>query len=304
MEKTQGLIAAPYTPFNNAGELNVKLIPAYAAFLKKSGVKGVFVNGTTGEGASLTVNERMECAEAWQAQKDENFRVIIHVGHNSLSVSRELARNSRKINADAIGLIAPSYYKTESLSSLVQVNSHVAGAAPDLPYYYYHMPAMSGAFFPMAQFLEMAEKIIPNLAGIKYTHEDLMEMKLCLEYGGRKFDILHGRDEILLCGLALGATGAIGSTYNYMAPLYVRLMEAFSRSNLAEAGALQYESIKFIQVLIRYGGGVRAGKSFMRAAGLDLGQPRLPVTRLSADEEKHLQEELQGLGFPGNFVQG
>jgi N-acetylneuraminate lyase len=193
----------------------------------------VFVNGTTGEGASMTIKERMDCAEAWQDQKNENFRVIIHVGHNSLSESREMTKHARDIRADAVGLIAPNYYKTESLSSLVEINSHVAEAAPYLPYYYYHMPAMSGAFFPMGKFLEMAENRIPNLAGIKYTHEDLMEMKLCLEYGDRKYDILHGRDEILICGLALGVTGAIGSTYNYIAPLYVRLMQAFSQSKLA-----------------------------------------------------------------------
>jgi len=179
----------------------------------------------------------------------------------------------------------------------VAVNTHVAQAAPDLPYYYYHMPAMSGAFFPMVQFLELAEQSIPNLAGIKYTHEDLMEMKLCLEYGGQKFDILHGRDEILICGLALGVRGAIGSTYNYMAPLYIHLIEAFNKSNLAEANVLQYEAIRIIQVLNKFGGAVKAGKTILRMLGMDFGQPRLPVVPLSAAEEKQLQRELDQLGF-------
>ena len=75
----------------------------------------------------------------------------------------------------------------------------------------------------------------PNLAGIKFTHEDLMDMRLCLEYAGQLYDVLHGRDEILIAGLSIGAKGAIGSTYNYMAPLFVRIMGAFRELDLKQA---------------------------------------------------------------------
>ena len=297
IKKTEGLIAAPYTPYNNKGQLKTELIPAYAKYLKKCGVQGVFVNGTTSEGASLTIDERMRCASVWNTFKEEHFKVMIHVGHNSLKVCHKLAEHAQEINADAIGLISPNYFIPENIAALTAFNAEVAKAAPALPYYYYHMPAMTGVNFPMIDFLKLAEEKIPNLAGLKFTHEDLMDMKLCLEYGDRKYDILHGRDEILICGLVLGARGAIGSTYNYMAPLFLRIMTAFKQSDIALANELQMEAIKIIKVLIKYGGAVKAGKAFMRLVGLDFGNPRLPVLGLSSAEETNLCEELQALRF-------
>ena len=297
MKKTEGLIAAPYTPFDQKGQINTNLIPSYAEYLKKSGVQGVFVNGTTGEGTSLTTEERMICAAEWIKHKGDHFKVIIHVGHNSLPVSIELAAHAENCGADAIGLIAPNFFKPESLSALVSLNAEVAQVAPTLPYYYYHIPALTGANYPMIDFLRLGEEQIPNLAGIKFTHEDLMDMKLCLEYADQKFDILHGRDEILICGMVLGAKGAIGSTYNYISPLFVRILNAIHNTDLTLGNKLQLEAIKIIQVLNKYGGAVKAGKAIMRMVGLDFGNPRLPVIGLSHSEEANLQKELEVIRF-------
>ncbi len=297
IKKTVGLIAAPYTPFDRNGSIHPDIIPKYADYLKKCGVCGVFVNGTTGEGNSLSAEERLSCASAWGRQKSDDFRIIIHVGHDSIAVSRKLAEHALEIGADAVGLMASNFYKPDSLESLVTLNAAVARTVPELPFYYYHMPAMTGLPFQMADFLAMAETEIPNLAGIKYTHEDLMDMKLCIEFSGRKFDILHGRDEILTCGLILGARGAVGSTYNYLAPLFTRIIEAFERADLERASELQLEAIRIIRILINYGGAVRAGRAFMRLVGLDFGNPRLPVEGLLPAEEKALRADLKNLRF-------
>lgn len=297
MEKIEGLIAATYTPFDQKGELNTTLIPAYADYLKRSGVKGVFVNGTTGEGPSLTTKERMQSTEAWVTHKDQQFKVIIHVGHNSLQTSRHFAKHAQEIGADGIGAMAPNFFKPTDIASLISFNASIAEAASEIGYYYYHIPSMTGVNFPMIDFIKGAELQIPNLAGVKFTQENFMDLKLCLEYADRKYSILPGRDEVLLCGLALGVKAAIGSTYNYMAPLYLRMMEAFDRADLKLANELQLKAIKIVQVLIKYGGGIKAGKSFMRLVGLDCGNARLPVQSLTSSEEKLLQEELDALSF-------
>lgn len=297
MEKIEGLIAAPYTPFDQKGELNTALIPTYADYLKRSGVKGVFVNGTTGEGPSLTAEERMQSAEAWSKNKDQQFKVIIHVGHNSLRNSQQFAKHAQEIGADGIGAMPPNFFKPTDIASLISFNASVAKAASEIGYYYYHIPSMTGVNFAMIDFIKEAELQIPNLAGIKFTHENFMDLKLCLEYDDRKYTILQGRDEVLLCGLALGVNAAIGSTYNYMAPLYLRMIEAFDQADLQLANELQLKAIKIIQVLIKYGGGIKAGKSFMRLVGLDCGNARLPVQSLTSSEEKLLQDELDGLSF-------
>ena len=297
MKKVEGLIAATYTPFDAEGNLNAALIPAYADYLKKSGVDGVFVNGTTGEGVSLTMEERILAAKTWIAQKSADFKVMIHVGHNSLRVAQQLAQHAAQLGADGIGAMAPAFFKPSNLAALVSYNASIASAAPTLPYFYYHIPEMTGADFPMIDFLVAAEKQIPNLAGIKFTYHNLMDMKLCQEYAGQKYSILHGRDEVLICAMALGVRGAIGSTYNYIAPLFVKMMEAFECGDLSVANKFQFKAIEIIQLLIKYGGGVKAGKSIIRMQGLDLGSPRSPVIGLSDAEETALQEELRALSF-------
>lgn len=297
MNKIEGLIAATYTPFDEQGNVNIGLIAPYADYLKKSGVRGVFVNGTTGEGPSLSREERLACAEAWVAQKSADFKVLIHVGHNSITESKMLAGQAEKIGADGIGTMATSFFKPGDISALVTYNEQIAAEAPALPYYYYHIPGMTGVHFPMIDFLQSAQERIPNLAGIKYSHGDLMDMKLCLEYADRQFEVLHGTDEILICGLALGVRGAIGSTYNYMAPLFVQLIQAFDRQDLVRADELQYKAIKIIHLLIKGGGAIKAGRSFMRHIGLEMGNPRLPVLGLNTSEEAQLFRELDALQF-------
>lgn len=295
--KIKGLIAAPYTAFDSEGNLNIDMISSYASYLKQINVSGVFVNGTTGEGTSLTIEERMITAEEWIKNRDEQFKVLIHVGHDSLQTAQQLASHAQKQGADGIGAMAPPFMKTKSLTDLVHFNQQIAASADQLAFYYYHIPSMTGANYEMIDFLNEAHDRIPNLAGIKFTYENLMDMKLCIEFENNRYTILHGRDEILLAGLALGVEGAIGSTYNYLAPLFHRILQSFEEGDLNKADTLQYKAIELIQVLIEYGGGIRAGKSIMKLVGLDLGKPRLPNVALSAQEEDSLYAALNQLNF-------
>src|SRR5262249_26497889 len=151
------------------------------------------------------------------------LRVIVHVGHQSLNDSRQLAVHAERIGAFAFATIAPTFFRTTNLEQLVDYCPQIAGAAPTLPFYYYHLPAMTRADLPMHDFIELARRRIPNLAGIKFTHENLMDFARCLNFEEGRFNILFGRDEILLTALAMGAPGAVGSTYNYMPVIYNRM---------------------------------------------------------------------------------
>ena len=106
MEKIKGLIDAPFTPFHEDGSLNLAPIPEYAALLARNGLKGVFINGSSGEGYMLTEEERMQLAEAWMAAVPEDFKVIVHVGSTSVMSSRRLAEHAQKIGAWGIGAMA------------------------------------------------------------------------------------------------------------------------------------------------------------------------------------------------------
>ena len=109
MEKIIGLIDAPFTPFHPNGDVNLQPIEAYAAMLVKNGLKGVFINGSSGEGYMLTPQERMQLAERWMSVAPEGFKVIVHVGSCCLRESRQLAEHAQKIGAWGIGAMAPPF---------------------------------------------------------------------------------------------------------------------------------------------------------------------------------------------------
>jgi N-acetylneuraminate lyase len=295
--KLTGLIAAPFTPMHSDGSLNAGIVEQQAASLVANGVNGAFICGTTGEGLSLSTVERLELAERWRAAAPPQLKLIVHVGHNSLAESQGLARHAETMGAQAVATIGPTFFRPTQIEQLVEYCARVAEAAPALPFYYYHMPAMTGVNLSMLEFLQIASARIPNLAGIKFTDENLMSYAQCLEFEGGRFNVLFGRDEILLSALALGATGAVGSTYNFMAPLYHEVMAAFQAGNLTAARTAQMTAMRLIAVVHRFGG-LPALKAMMKLAGIDCGPVRLPLRALTAEETEQMRSQLEKLGFP------
>ncbi|MEE1221985.1 MAG: dihydrodipicolinate synthase family protein, partial [Bacteroidaceae bacterium] len=187
-EKIEGLIDAPFTPFHANGDINLDPIPAYASMLAKNGLKGVFINGSSGEGYMLTTDERMQLAEAWLKAAPQGFKVIVHVGSCCVRESRKLAEHARRMGAWGIGAMAPPFPKIGRIEELVKYCEEIAAGAPELPFYFYHIPAFNGAFLPMVELLKAVDGRIPNFAGIKYTFESIYEYNQCRLYGGGKFD--------------------------------------------------------------------------------------------------------------------
>lgn len=295
--KTEGLIAAPLTAYHPDGTVNVDIIPLYADFLCSNGVVGVFVNGTTGEGLSLTVEERMALAEQWVKAAPADFRVIVHVSHTCAATAWDMAKHAARIGAWGIGQMGPIFFRPNTVEELADYAAQTAAQAPELPYFYYHMPSMSGVCFPMLEFLKAATLTIPNLAGIKYTHEDLVDFELCRQFKDGKYDILYGRDETLLCALALGCRGAVGSTYNIMAPLYRRLIDAFDSGDLNEARRLQNISMRAIRSLAQTTSFISALKEVVNMIGLNMGDVRSPLKNIGRAKAAELKNELEELGF-------
>lgn len=292
-----GLIAAPFTPMNEKGELHLEPIPSYVDLLVNTGVKGAFVCGTTGEGPSLQPDEKKAVFEEWVRCSDEKLKVIAHVGGTCYPESVELAKHAESIGVDAIAAVAPYFFKPTRVDELLLFLKLIADAAPELPFYYYHIPSMTGVDLPVHKILSGAEDLIPNLAGVKFTHSNLMDLQQCLTLNHGHFDILFGIDEILLSALSLGVKSAVGSTYNYMAPVYMDLIDAFNDSNLHKARNQQDFSISVVKILNKYGGGVRAGKAIMDLVGIECGPCRLPIKNMTTGESKSLKNDLLEIGF-------
>lgn len=298
IQHLEGLIAAPFTPMHQDGSLNLQLIPAYYSMLRNNKVTGAFICGSTGEGVSLTIEERKTVAEAWAKVNNENpeFKVMTLIGGTSIRECINLAKHARDCGLYAVAFTAPFYFKPPGVDALAECCAEIASAVPDMPFYYYHIPVLTGVNYPMIDLLKAIHGKIPNFAGIKYTHEDFMDFLSCLHFENARYDMLWGRDENMLAALSLGAKGAVGSTFNYAAPLYYNLIDSFNRGDLSTARKLQQQSIDMIRLLGKYGG-IATGKAYMKKTGLDCGEFRLPVKNMNAAQFELFSNEVDALGF-------
>lgn len=298
IDHLSGLIAAPFTPMQLDGSMNTTLIPEYYQFLRFNKVNGAFICGSTGEGVSLTTQEKIEVATAWAmaTKEDDAFKVITLVGGTSIGDCIQLALHAKQVGLYAIAFTAPFYFKPPGVKELAACCKEIAEAVPDMPFYYYHIPVLTGVNLPMIDLLREIDNTIPNFAGIKYTHEDFMDFLSCLHFGDGKYDMLWGRDENMLSALALGSKGAVGSTYNYAAPLYYALIDAFQQHDLKKAQALQQQAIDMISLLGKYGG-IATGKAYMKLVGMDCGAFRLPVRNMSEQSFESFYNDVQQLNF-------
>ena len=298
MEKLTGLIDAPFTPFYENGEVNLEPIERYANMLAKNGLKGVFINGSSGEGYMLTEEERVRLAERWVEVAPEGFKVIVHVGSTCVKSSQRLATHAEKIGAFGIGAMATPFPKIGRIEELVKYCEEIASGAPNLPFYYYHIPAFNGAYLPMVDLLKAVDGRIPNFAGIKYTYESLYEYNQCRLYANGKFDLLHGQDETILPCLAMGgAQAGIGGTTNYNGRCLVGILDAWKRGDLEEARELQNFAQEVINVICHFRGNIVGGKRIMKLIGLDLGKNRTPFNNMTDEEEARMKQELEAIDF-------
>lgn len=294
-----GLFAAVFTPMHKDGSLNPAQVQPIVDYLVKTEICGLYVCGSTGEGPSLSSDERRAVAAAYVEAvrlRHRKLPVIVQVGHNSLAEARALASHAQTIGADAISAMPPSYFKLRSLETLIDCLSKIASAAANLPFFYYHIPSVTGLDFDMVEFLRRGRKRLPNLAGIKYSDTTIDEYQACLRFANQQFSVLFGCDEMLLSALCIGASGAVGSTYNFAGPLYQRVIKACKRGKLAEAQKCQALVVDMIRILYRYRG-QSAFKAAMKLIGLDCGPSRLPLETLKPEELRAMEEDLKRIGF-------
>jgi N-acetylneuraminate lyase len=295
--RLHGLVAATHTPFDAEGRLNLSVVGEQAAHLHRNGVRAVFVGGTTGESHSLTVAERSALANEWaNVVKSSPLRIVLHVGANCLADACMLAEQARQLGVSAIAAVAPSYFKPQTLDTLIECCRTIAAAAPSVPFYYYDIPSFTGLRFSMPDFLDAAADRIPTLAGIKFSNPDLMAYQRCLRSHDGRFDVPWGIDECLLAALTLGGQGGVGSSYNFASAIYLRMIDAFKNGDLAAAREEQYRSVRLIQLLSDFGY-LAASRAVMEMLGVPLGPPRLPNGLLEPSRHEELRTALEQMGF-------
>jgi N-acetylneuraminate lyase len=298
--RIEGIVPAVFTPMQPDGGLNLERIPAIVEFLIQQEASALYVCGSTGEGPSLTSAERKLVAEAYVQAAAGRLPVVVQVGHNSLKQAKELASHAQQIGASAISAVPPSYFKIYCLDQLISCLEEITAGAPELPFYYYHIPRLTDVEIDLVEFLRIGSSRLPSLNGAKYSSFKIFELQACTALEGGRFNMLFGSDEMLLSGLVGGAQGAVGSTYNFAASLHREIFYAHRRGNIAEAQRLQGLSVEMIQPLNRFGSPISnlpAFKAMMQIIGLECGPIRLPHITLSAEQTENLKAAMEDIGF-------
>lgn len=292
-----GLVAAAHTPIHEDGSLNLAVVDKQAEHFLKNNVATLFICGSTGECHSLSLEERRALAARWfEVARGTALKIVVHVGSNCLSDARALAAQAQRLGAVAISALSPSYFKPRSLDALIACCADIAGAAPETPFYFYDIPSFSGVSFPMVEFLARVPERVPTLAGLKFTNTDLMAYQSCLHADDGRWDVPFGVDEHLLGALAMGARGAVGSGFNFAAPIYHSLFKSFAAGDLAAAREAQFRGASLARLLASFGY-MPAAKAVMGLLGVPVGPARLPETNLTAAQHEELHCKLEEMGF-------
>ena len=294
------ILNAVFTPMHADGSINFPLIPDMFQQFLGTGSQGIFLNGTTGECMSLSTSERMRLVEAWMACcrniKAEEIKVFVHVGSCNLLEAAQMAQHARDQGADGVAMVPTFYFRPKTINDLVEQCAYVAASAPEIPFYYYNIPSLTGVDFPLIDFMKLAVQRIPNFAGFKNSFNDVVDYQHCLHFAQNKYSLYWGADEAFMMLYAAGNRHYVGSTYNYMASYYTDMLLAQHSGNTAGLFKLQGEADAIYRILSEHNG-IIAGKEIMRLIGLDCGPVRLPLRALTTDQKELIQRKLKETTF-------
>ena len=294
------ILPAVYTPMFDDGSVHYARTEALYQRCIESGFSGIFLNGTTGECMSLNAEERRTIVEAWMECRRKNnnpgFRVFVHVGSSNLYEAAGMAEHAQAQGADGIAMVPTFYFRPKTLPDLIEQCRYVASAAPEVPFYYYNIPSLTGVNFPLSLFVDAAVRDIPTFAGLKNSFHDLVDYQQCLHQAKSRYEMYWGTDEVFMMVYAAGNRNYVGSTYNFMSSLYFKMLDAYHSGNFEELTALEAEATEIYRIMNDYNSLI-AGKEVMRYIGIDCGPVRRPLKNLTASESTSLLDRLQKTSF-------
>lgn len=294
-------MAPVFTPFKNDinRTLNVDVIPSYADYCQKNGIKGILVNGTTGEGTSMNTKERKVVTEVWIEQcKLYKQHLMVQVGGTSLPDVATLAEHAEKSGADSILCLPELFQKPVSPNDLIHYLKIVAKAAPNTPLFYYHIPRMTHANIHMGTFLNSIGNSIPTFSGIKFSSTVLDEGLAAVKADNEKYCVFLGSHAIMAGAYTLGFSLAIATTQNIFPQFGETIFKSIMKGQLLKARETQENLNSAVNIINKYGPFVPSMKAAMQILSLvKVGGTREPITPVTAEQMKKMETELRNLPF-------
>ncbi len=287
----QGILPALVSHFKNDGTILTESIKANMDRNYSQGAAGFYICGSTGEGPVITKEMRMEIAETVMEHNNGRGFIINHIGAAATKDAFELARHAKKIGCNAVSSVVPNFYFKHNDDEIVDFYKRVADES-ELPVIAYVQNLLTtDSVNLMSRLIE-----VDGVIGCKFTLTDFYSMRRIKELNGGDVNVINGPDEMLICGLSMGADAGIGSTYNLMCAEYVKLRENFLKGDIEEARRIQYKVNKVTEILIRYNV-ARAVKYILSLDGIEAGDMAYPMAALTDEQKTNLVKELKEVGF-------
>ena len=291
----EGVMAALPTPLEDNGEIKVKTVKKLIDHLLDEGLYGFYVTGATGEGACLSAKKREVMVNAAIEANAGRGKMIIHIGSIDPYEAMELTRQATKAGADGVSAVPPNYMFEYDADEICEYYTRLAGET-NLPLLMY--ATQKTVALDVNGIIDRL-LAVPNIIGAKDTRANYYKMWQLKQLNGGDVNVINGPDQMLICGLTMGADGGIGGTYSVMPRWFAELYKSFRSGKIDEARAIQAKINNGIHALhtIGHGNGIRGVKTALTLQGFDMGPAICPAARYTADEMKEFAQKLKAVGI-------
>lgn len=289
LDKYKGVIPAFYACYDKEGNISPERVRSLIRYFISKGVKGVYVNGSSGECIYQSVEDKKTVLENVMEEAKGKLTVIAHVACNNTKDSMELARHAESVGADAIAAIPPIYFRLPE-HAIARYWNDISSAAPDTDFVIYNIPQLAGVALTMNLFAEMRKN--PNVIGVKNSSMPVQDIQMFKAAAGDDYVIFNGPDEQFISGRVIGAEGAIGGTYGAMPELFLKMDEYVKAGELLKAKEIQYAVNDIIYKMCSARGNMYGViKEILKInENLELGGVRKPLPALAADDMAVVKE--------------
>lgn len=292
LEKYKGIIPAFYACYDKDGNISPDGVEALTKYFVEKGVKGVYVNGSSGECIYQSVEERKQVLESVMKAAEGKLTVIAHVACNNTQDSQTLASHAESLGVDAIAAIPPIYFHLPE-HAMAQYWNDISAAAPNTDFVIYNIPQLAGVALTPGLFAQMRKN--PKVIGVKNSSMPVQDIQVFKQEAGADYVVFNGPDEQFISGRVIGAEGAIGGTYGVMPELFLKMDECIKEGNMELAKEIQYACNEIIYKMCSAHGNLYAVmKAILKLnEGLDIGSVRAPLPALADNDMEIVKEAAQ-----------
>lgn len=285
----KGVVPAVLTAFDKNEEIDEVGMRQLVSYLIAKGVNGLYLTGSTGEGFTMSNEERKRVVEIVMDENKGRVPVVVHVGAIGTKLSIDLAKHAEEVGADGISSVPPFYWRFNE-DQIVNYYTEIAESC-SLPMIVYNVPL--AGLLGMNAIKRLAK--VENVKGIKYTALSHYEITQIKDEVGEDFLVYSGADEMAMSGLLAGADGIIGSFYNIMPELFININNAVNNKDMDEAKRLQRQAVEIIMYSLQLPSFYAGMKAVLRWRGINAGYCRSPFQNLTEQEELDFKEGYKKL---------